>query len=93
MIFVAALTPATEASNGTPVILYTDDITQNFLAADVIKEVEMFAGNGSGIVAGSLKSSGPTTQNVYRDFTYDAKKVPMIIPDSRSHAYIKAVEE
>lgn len=93
MIFVSALTPATEASNGTPVILYTDDITQNFLVADVIKEVEMFAGNGSGIVAGSLKSSGPTTQNVYRDFTYDAKKIPTITPDSRSHAYIKAVEE
>lgn len=93
MIFVAALTPATEASDGTPVILYTDDITQNFLVADVIKEVEMFAGNGSGLVVGSLKSSGPTTQNIYRDFTYDAKKIPTITPDSRSHAYIKAVEE
>lgn len=93
MIFVSALTPATEASSGTPVILYTDDITQNFLVADVIKEVEMFAGNGSGLVVGSLKSSGPTTQNTYRDFTYDAKKIPTITPDSRSHAYIKAVEE
>ena len=63
------------------------------MVADVIKKVEMFAGNGSGIVVGSLKSSGTTTQNVYRDFTYDAKKIPTITPDSRSHAYIKAVEE
>lgn len=93
IIFVSALTPATESSDGTPVILYTDDITQGFLVSDVIKTVEMFAGNGSGIVVGSLKSSSPITQNVYRDFTYDAKKIPTITPDSRSHAYIKAVEE
>lgn len=93
MIFVSALTPATEAGNGDPVILYTDDITQGFLVANVTKTVEMFAGNGSGMVVGALKSSGPTTQNIYRDFTYDAKKIPTITPDSRSHAYIKALEE
>nr|DAO39284.1 MAG TPA: short tail fiber protein [Bacteriophage sp.] len=93
MIFVSALTPATETGDGDPVILYTDDITQGFLVADVTSTVEMFAGNGSGMVVGSLKSSGPTTKNVYRDFTYDAKKIPTITPDSRSHAYIKAVEE
>lgn len=93
MVFVSALTPATEALNGTPVILYTDDIAQGFLVTDTTKTVEMFAGNGSGLVVGSLKSSGPTTQNIYRDFTYDAKKIPTITPDSRSHAYIKAVEE
>ena len=93
MIFVSALTPAPETGNGDPVILYTDDITQGFLVANVTKTVEMFAGNGSGMVVGALKSSGPTTQNIYRDFTYDAKKIPTITPDSRSHAYIKAVEE
>lgn len=93
MIFVSALTPATETGNGDPVILYTDDITQGFLVANVTKTVEMFAGNGSGMVVGALKSSGPTTQNIYRDFTYDAKKIPTITPDSRSHAYIKALEE
>lgn len=33
------------------------------------------------------------TTVVHQDFTYKNKKIPSITPDSRSHAYIKALEE
>lgn len=33
------------------------------------------------------------TSVTYQDFTYSKKKIPNITPDSRSHAYIKALEE
>lgn len=33
------------------------------------------------------------TSVVHQDFTYKNKKIPNITPDSRSHAYIKALEE
>lgn len=93
LVFMSAKTPSTETSGAAPKIMYTDDITQGLLTADVAHQVTVFAGDGNGMVVGALQSSGPTTQNVYRDFTYDAKKIPTITPDSRSHAYIKAVEE
>ena len=85
---MSAETPSTETSGAAPKIMYTDDITQGLLTADVTHQVTGFAGDGNGMVVGALQSSGPTTQNVY-----DAKKIPTITPDSRSHAYIKAVEE
>lgn len=93
IIVVAARTAATGASSGTPKLLYTDDVAQGFLTSDVPATVNTFAGNGSGLIVGALKSQGASSVNIYRDFTYDAKKIPTITPDSRSHAYIKAVEE
>lgn len=38
-----------------------------------------------------LSSDGASV--VYQDFTHSKKKIPSIAPDSRSHAYIKALEE
>ena len=60
---------------------------------DISANVNTFAGNDSGLIVGALTSQGSSSINVYRDFTYEAKKIPTITPDSRSHAYIKAVEE
>ena len=55
-------------------------------------QIQEFAYKGNAIV-GAVKSGGPTISVVTRDFSSDAKKVPTIVPDSRSYAYIKAQEE
>lgn len=83
---------AADSSGANPVLLYSDDLDSGFVSTSA-PSVASFAGNGSGLIAGALESNGGNTQNIYRDFTYDAKKIPKIVPDSRSHAYIKAVEE
>ena len=93
IIVLAARTAVSETSSSAPRLLYTDDVAQGFLSTDVSATVNTFAGNGSGLIAGALKSQGASSVNIYRDFTYDAKKIPTITPDSRSHAYIKALEE
>ena len=82
-----------QETDSTPKLLYTDDLTKGFLSIDAPTYVNTFAGNGSGLIVGALESQGVSSVNIYRDFTYDAKKIPTITPDSRSHAYIKAVEE
>lgn len=92
-IVVLAARTSSQATTGDPKLLYTDDLTQGFLSADTSANVNTFAGNDSGLIVGALTSQGPSSINVYRDFTYEAKKIPTITPDSRSHAYIKAVEE
>lgn len=83
---------AVDSSGANPALLYSDDLDSGFISTSA-PSVVSFAGNGSGLIAGAIASNGGNTQNIYRDFTYDAKKIPTITPDSRSHAYIKAVEE
>lgn len=83
---------AADSSGANPVLLYSDDLDSGFISTSA-PAVASFAGNGSGLIVGALASNGGSTQNIYRDFAYDAKKIPKIVPDSRSHAYIKAVEE
>lgn len=83
---------AADSSGANPVLLYSDDLDSDFISTSA-PAVASFAGNGSGLIVGALASNGGSTQNIYRDFAYDAKKIPKIVPDSRSHAYIKAVEE
>lgn len=92
---IAVLSTRTVAqeTDSAPKLLYTDDLTKGFLSIDAPTDVNTFAGNSSGLIVGALKSQGASSVNIYRDFTYDAKKIPTITPDSRSHAYIKAVEE
>lgn len=92
-IVVLAAQAVGQGSNSVPKLLYTDDLTQGFLSVDTSADVNTFASNDSGLIVGALKSQGASSVNIYRDFTYDAKKIPTITPDSRSHAYIKAVEE
>lgn len=45
------------------------------------------------IVRLPYKSQGTIVQDGVHDFAYDNKKIPAITPDSRSKAYIKALEE
>lgn len=45
------------------------------------------------IVRLPYKSQGTIVQDGVHDFAYDNKKIPVITPDSRSKAYIKALEE
>lgn len=92
-IAVLSTRTVVQEADSAPKLLYTDDLTQGFLSIDAPTDVNTFAGNGSGLIVGALKSQGASSVNIYRDFTYDAKKIPTITPDSRSHAYIKAVEE
>lgn len=92
-IVVLAARTSSQATTGDPKLLYTDDLTQGFLSADISANVNTFAGNDSGLIVGALTSQGSSSINIYRDFTYEAKKIPTITPDNRSHAYIKAVEE
>lgn len=92
-IVVLAARTSSQATVGVAKLLYTDDLTQGFLSVDTPANVNTFAGNDSGLIVGALTSQGSSSINVYRDFTYEAKKIPTITPDSRSHAYIKAVEE
>lgn len=92
-IAVLSTRTVVQEADSAPKLLYTDDLTQEFLSIDAPTDVNTFAGNGSGLIVGALKSQGASSVNIYRDFTYDAKKIPTITPDSRSHAYIKAVEE
>ena len=92
-IVVLAAQTAAQSSSSVSKLLYTDDLAQGFLSVDTSANVNTFASNGSGLIVGALASQGASSINVYRDFTYDAKKIPTITPDSRSHAYIKAVEE
>lgn len=92
-IVVLAAQEIGQDGNSVPKLLYTDDLTQGFLSADISGYVNTFASNGSGLIVGALVSQGASSIDVYRDFTYDAKKIPTITPDNRSHAYIKAVEE
>ena len=92
-IIVLAAQEIGQDGNSVPKLLYTDDLTQGFLSADIPGYVNTFASNGSGLIVGALASQGASSIDVYRDFTYDAKKIPTITPDNRSHAYIKAVEE
>jgi hypothetical protein len=91
-IVVLAARTSSQAAVGVAKLLYTDDLTQGFMSVDTDANVNTFAGNDSGLIAGALESQGASSVNIYRDFTYDAKKIPTITPDSRSHAYIKAVE-
>lgn len=84
---------ASDANNTNPVILYSDDMDTGFISTATPERVMSLAGNDSGLIVGALMCDGSETQNVYRDFAYDSKKVPKITPDSRSHAYIKALEE
>lgn len=93
IVVMAATTNASAPSSATSKLLYTDDLTQGFLSVDTDANVNTFAGNDSGLIVGALESQGTSSVNIYRDFTYDAKKIPTITPDSRSHAYIKALEE
>lgn len=92
-IVVLAARTAVQEGNSVSKLLYTDDLTQGFLSVDTSANVNTFASNGSGLIVGALTSQGASSIDIYRDFTYDAKKIPTITPDSRSHAYIKAVEE
>lgn len=92
-IVVLAARTSSQATVGVPKLLYTDDLTQGFLSVDTDANVNTFAGNNSGLIVGALESQGTSSIDIYRDFTYEAKKIPTITPDSRSHAYIKAVEE
>ncbi len=92
-IVVMAARTSSQATVGDPKLLYTDDLTQGFSSADVAANVNTFAGNDSGLIVGALESQGTSSIDIYRDFTYEAKKIPTITPDSRSHAYIKAMEE
>lgn len=92
-IVVLAARTSSQATVGVAKLLYTDDLTQGFLSVDTPANVNTFAGNDSGLIVGALTSQDSSSINVYRDFTYEAKKIPTITPDSRSHAYIKAVEE
>lgn len=79
-------------SRMNPVLLYSDDLNNGFISMSA-PYVVSFAGNGTGLIVGAIESNGADTRNIYRDFAYDAKKIPKITPDSRSHAYIKALEE
>lgn len=92
-IVVLAARTSSQAAVGVAKLLYTDDLTQGFMSVDTDANVNTFAGNDSGLIVGALESQGASSIDVYRDFTYDAKKIPTITPDNRSHAYIKAVEE
>lgn len=92
-IIVLAAQEISQDGSSVPKLLYTDDLTQGFLSVDIPGYVNTFASNGSGLIVGALASKGASSIDVYRDFTYDAKKIPTITPDNRSHAYIKAVEE
>jgi hypothetical protein len=92
-IVVLAARTSSQAAVGIAKLLYTDDLTQGFMSVDTDANVNTFAGNDSGLIVGALESQDASSIDVYRDFTYDAKKIPKITPDNRSHAYIKAVEE
>jgi hypothetical protein len=92
-IIVLAAQEISQDGSSVPKLLYTDDLTQGFLSVDIPGYVNTFASNDSGLIVGALASKGASSIDVYRDFTYDAKKIPTITPDNRSHAYIKAMEE
>lgn len=93
IVAMSADTPGNNTgSRMDPVLLYSDDLNNGFISMSA-PYVASFAGNGTGLIVGAIESNGSDTRNIYRDFTYDAKKIPKITPDSRSHAYIKALEE
>lgn len=79
-------------SRGSNKIYISDDLSDGFQTVDMSMQIQEFAYKGNTIV-GAVKSGGLTISVVTRDFSSDAKKVPTIVPDSRSYAYIKAQEE
>lgn len=76
---------------GDEKLLLSDDLSSGFTAIDTTGSVTTIASTGNLAVA--ALASNTAMYNLMHDFTYDAKKIPNITPDSRSHAYIKAAEE
>lgn len=74
-------------------VAISDDITTGFVFVDVDYALSpQLAGHGT-LLVGACDSANTVMRNVYHDYAYDSKRIPNITPDSRSHAYIKAVEE
>lgn len=71
-----------------------EDIEQGWdFSASLPKAIGNYPVAAGTIVRLPYKSQGTIVQDGVHDFAYDNKKIPVITPDSRSKAYIKALEE